>query len=181
LEAEHNNLDVDIRTSALVGTPFVQSVHDYYPFVVEDGGRLAPMSSAELVDRLAILVEVRRFHGMGVVDARCLLCDTYVCMQHFVRRTAYVSFRLFWGMCGEYSCNIFQLPFMVLWISISMTLCMRAVLMLLHAFVFLGLRFFPLLSLCLAASSAFSSRDLYNDINRMSFLNTKIIYVTYIT
>jgi hypothetical protein len=38
---------------------------------MEDGGRLAPMA-AELVDRLAILVVVRRFHGMGVADSRCL-------------------------------------------------------------------------------------------------------------
>jgi hypothetical protein len=41
--------------------------------------------SAELVDRLAILVAVRRFHGMGVVDSRFLRSDSFVRMKHFVR------------------------------------------------------------------------------------------------
>jgi hypothetical protein len=59
--------------------PSVQSIHDYYPFTMEDGGRLAPMA-AELVDRLAILVAVRRFLGMGVADSRSLRSDNYVRM-----------------------------------------------------------------------------------------------------
>jgi hypothetical protein len=34
-----------MRTSApLLGTPSVQSIHDYYPFAMEDGGKLAPMT-----------------------------------------------------------------------------------------------------------------------------------------
>jgi membrane protein implicated in regulation of membrane protease activity len=37
-----------------------------------------------------------------------------------------------------------QRLFMVLWVSISAMLCMRAVLTLWHAFMFLGLRFFLL-------------------------------------
>jgi hypothetical protein len=61
---------------------------------MEDGGRLAPMA-AELVDRLAILVAVRRFPGMGAADSRSLLIDSYVNMQHFVRRYTYVPFRRF--------------------------------------------------------------------------------------
>jgi hypothetical protein len=48
--ARHGKLDADLRTFALLGTPSVQSVHEYYPFALEDGGRLA----AELVDRLAL-------------------------------------------------------------------------------------------------------------------------------
>jgi hypothetical protein len=52
---------------------------------MKDGGRLAPMA-AKLVDRLAILVAVRRFHGMGDADSRSLRSDRYVRMQHFVRR-----------------------------------------------------------------------------------------------
>jgi hypothetical protein len=48
------------------------------------------------------------------------------------------------GRCGENSCNVFVLLFMVLWVPISATLCMRAMLMLWHAFMFLGLRFPPL-------------------------------------
>jgi hypothetical protein len=44
-------------------------------------------------------------------------------------------------MCGENSRNVFLLLFMVLWVPIFATLCMRAiVLMLWHAFLFLGLR-----------------------------------------
>jgi hypothetical protein len=63
---------------------------------MEDGGRLVPMA-ADLVDRLAILVVVRRFHGMGSADSRSLSCDNHVRMEHFVRRTTYVPFRRFWG------------------------------------------------------------------------------------
>jgi hypothetical protein len=43
LGAQNGKLDADPRTSALLGTPSVQSVYDYYPFAVEDGGRLAPI------------------------------------------------------------------------------------------------------------------------------------------
>jgi hypothetical protein len=48
-------------------------------------------------------------------------------------------------MCGANSCHVFLLLFMVLWLAISATLCRRAVLMLWRAFLFLGLKFFPLL------------------------------------
>jgi hypothetical protein len=47
-------------------------------------------------------------------------------------------------MCGESSCNVFLVLFMVPWVPISAMLCKRAVLTLWHAFLFLGLRFFPL-------------------------------------
>jgi hypothetical protein len=76
----------------LLGTPSVHSVHYYYPFALKDMVRLAPMA-AELVDRLAILVAVRRFLGIGVVDSRSLRYNNYVRMQHFVRRSIFVSFR----------------------------------------------------------------------------------------
>jgi hypothetical protein len=82
LGAQHGKLDADLRTSALLGTPSIQSVHDYYPFALEDGGRLAPMA-AELADRLAILVAVRRFLGMGAMDSRFVafrqLCPHATC------------------------------------------------------------------------------------------------------
>jgi hypothetical protein len=58
-------------------------------------------------------------------------------------------FDAFWGVCDENSCNVFLLLFMVLWVLVSATLCKRAVLMLWHAFMFLGLRFFPLFSVLL--------------------------------
>jgi hypothetical protein len=82
----HNGkLDADLRASTLPSTPSVQSVHDYYPFALEDAGQLAPMA-VELVDRMAILVmAVRRFSCMGVADSRSLRSNNYVCMQHFVR------------------------------------------------------------------------------------------------
>jgi hypothetical protein len=63
---------------------------------MEDGGRLAPMA-AELVDRLAILVAIRRFPSMGAGDSRSLRPDSYVCMQYFVRRSTCVLVRRFWG------------------------------------------------------------------------------------
>jgi hypothetical protein len=37
LGAQHGKLDADLRNSALHGTPSVQSIHDYYPFAMEDG------------------------------------------------------------------------------------------------------------------------------------------------
>jgi hypothetical protein len=43
--------------------------------------------AVELVDRLAILVPVRRFHAMGVADSRSLRPNSCVRMQHFVRRS----------------------------------------------------------------------------------------------
>jgi hypothetical protein len=98
--------------------------------------------AAELVDRMDILVAVRRFRGMGAAQSRSLRSGSYVRMQHFVRRTTYLPFRRFWGMCDERSCNVFMLFFMVLRVPISVMLCRRAVLMLWHAFLFLELRFF---------------------------------------
>jgi hypothetical protein len=84
LGAQHGKLVADLRTSALLGTPSVNLVHDYYSFALEDGDRLAPMTD-ELVDRMAISVAVRRFLDMGALDSRSLSSDNYVRMQHFVR------------------------------------------------------------------------------------------------
>jgi hypothetical protein len=52
---------------------------------------------AELVDRMAILVAVRRFPSMGAADSLSMRFENYVRMQHFVRRTTYIPFRRFWG------------------------------------------------------------------------------------
>jgi hypothetical protein len=53
-------------------------------------------------------------------------------------------FGIFGGNCGESPCNVFLLLFMVLWVPISAMLCGMALLMLWHAFMFLGLRSFSL-------------------------------------
>jgi hypothetical protein len=105
LGAQHGKLDADLRTFNLHGTPSVQSIHDYYPFAIDDGGRLAPMA-AELVDRLAILVVVRRFPGMGAADSRSFRSDSYVRMQHFVRRPTFVPF---WRFLGDVRREFMQL------------------------------------------------------------------------
>jgi hypothetical protein len=52
---------------------------------------------AELVDRLDILVAVRRFPGMGAAESRSVRSDSFVRMQHFVRRSTFVSFVRFLG------------------------------------------------------------------------------------
>jgi hypothetical protein len=71
LGAQHDKLDAGLRTSTLLGTPSVQSVHAYHPFTMKDGGRLAPMAT-ELVDRMKLFVAVRRFLGMSATDSRSL-------------------------------------------------------------------------------------------------------------
>jgi hypothetical protein len=63
----------------------------------------------------------------------------------------------FGGMCGDNSRNVFLLLFVVLWVLIFATLCMRAVLMLWHAFLFLGLGlgiFSVLFPFCLVVSTS---------------------------
>jgi hypothetical protein len=75
LGAQNGKLDSDLRTFVLLGSPSVHVLHDYDPFVLEDGGRLAPMA-AELVDRMAVLVAVRRFPSMGGGVSRSLRSHT---------------------------------------------------------------------------------------------------------
>jgi hypothetical protein len=99
LGAHHGKLDAYLRIFALLGTPWIHSIHDYYPFAMEDGGRLAPMAD-ELVDRLTILVAVRCFLDMGAADSRSLRSYSYARMHHFVHRTTYVPFSAFLGGCA---------------------------------------------------------------------------------
>jgi hypothetical protein len=64
--------------------------------------------AADLVDRMAILVAIRRFPGMGAADSCSLLSASYVRMQHFVRRTTSYPFRRFWGhVSGEFMQHLF--------------------------------------------------------------------------
>jgi hypothetical protein len=89
-----------------------------------------------------------RIIGIGSLDSRSLRYDSHVRMHHFVRRSTYVPFRWFFWMC-----NVFLPLFMVLWVHIFAMLCRRAVLMLWHAFMFLGLSpvgLFPLFQPLLA-------------------------------
>jgi hypothetical protein len=78
-------LDADIRTSSSLGWVIVIQIvlHDYYPVALEDGGRLAPMA-VELVDRLAILVVLRRLPSLGAADSRSLRSKCYTHMNDFV-------------------------------------------------------------------------------------------------
>jgi hypothetical protein len=68
---------------------------------------VAPIA-AELVDRLAVLVAFRRFHGLGASDSRSPRYGIYVRMQHFVPRSTYVPFRGFLGdVRGEFPQSIY--------------------------------------------------------------------------
>jgi hypothetical protein len=67
---------------------------------------------------------------------------------------------VFWGMYDENSCSVFLLLFMVLWVPIPVTLWRRAVLMLWHAFMFLGLRFFLFHYFYLVVSAALSCKNI---------------------
>jgi hypothetical protein len=66
----------------------------------------------EMVDRLAVLVAVRRFLVMGGVDSCSLRSDSYVTMQHFVRRSTCVPLRRFLGdMQREFLQHLSTIPF----------------------------------------------------------------------
>jgi NAD-specific glutamate dehydrogenase len=58
-----------------------------------------------MVDRLAILVAVRRSPGMDDVDSRSLRSNNYVRLQHFVRRATFVPFQRF---LGDVRCEFMQ-------------------------------------------------------------------------
>jgi hypothetical protein len=65
----------------------------------------------KLVDRLVVLMAVRRFHGMGATESRSLRSGNYVRMQHFDRRSTIVPFRRF---LGDVRREFMQPPFVVL-------------------------------------------------------------------
>jgi hypothetical protein len=72
--------------------------------------------AAELVYRLAILVDVRRFYGMGVADFRSLRSDNYARMQYSVRRNTCVPFLRFWGDVRR---EFMQCPFAALHVTLA--------------------------------------------------------------
>jgi hypothetical protein len=90
----------------------------------------------------------------------CDLTVMSVCNILFVN-LLFFRFGVFGGMYDVNSCNVFLLLFMALWVLISATLFRRAVLLLWHAFLFLGLRFFfpSFLLFCFVASTAFSCKN----------------------
>jgi hypothetical protein len=96
LGPQHGKRDVDLRTSALLGTPSAQSVHYYFSFALKDGGRLTPIAT-QLFDRMAILAATRRFLDIGAVSSRSLRSDMNIRIRHFVCRYTFVSFRRFGG------------------------------------------------------------------------------------
>jgi hypothetical protein len=55
------------------------------------------MLASEFIDRMAILVAVRRFLGMGIADSRSLRYESYVRMHHFVRRSTYLFLHTFFA------------------------------------------------------------------------------------
>jgi hypothetical protein len=78
---------------------------------------------------------------MGVLDSRSMRVDIYVRIDII----SFVELLVFlFGVFGENLCIVFLLLVMVLWVPISATLCRRAVLMMCHAFMFLGLVLFSL-------------------------------------
>jgi len=63
-------------------------------------------------------------------------------------------------MCGDNLCNVVLLLFVIFWVPISATLGKRAVLMLWHAFLFLGLRPVVPFPPCLVVFTAFSCKNI---------------------
>jgi hypothetical protein len=117
------------------GTPSIHFVHNYYPLALDDGGQLAPMA-VDFVDRLAILVAVRRFPSMGapVRQALALYGMTVARMKEFVLRSTYVPFCRF---LGDVRCEFMQRLSLALHGTlgyfVSMMPCKRVVQLSLHA------------------------------------------------
>jgi hypothetical protein len=59
--------------------PSVHTIYDYYTFVLNDGGGLAPMA-IEMEDRLTFSVAGRRFPCLDAAGSRYLWHGTYVRM-----------------------------------------------------------------------------------------------------
>jgi hypothetical protein len=96
----------------LLGTPSIQSVHDYYPFALEDGGRLSP-TAVELFDRLAIMVVVHRIVGMDSAVSCPMRSDNSIRMKE-VLLNMFLSARC-WGLYVRREvilCNAFVCLFM---------------------------------------------------------------------
>jgi hypothetical protein len=135
---------------------------------MEDGGRLAPMA-AELIDRLAILVAFRRFLGMGAANSHSLRFDIYVRMCHFVRRTAYVPFRRFWGDGRRELMQRLCAPLHGTLDSYLRDALQKGSADAGHVFLFLGLRFFPLFFFSFGGLHCFFFKIFFISIDRECF------------
>jgi hypothetical protein len=93
---------------------------------------------------------------MGAAHSRSLRSYNYVRMHHFVRRTTYFPFLRFLGdVRRELMQRVFAALHGTLGSYISATFCMKAVLILWHAFLLFGLGFFPLFFFMLGALRCF--------------------------
>jgi hypothetical protein len=139
--AQRDKLDADLRTFALLGMPSVLPVHFFCLLALENGGRLAPMA-AHFVDRLAILVTVRRFFSMGaaVINSRSLrLTLMSTCKISFVDPLVFPHDVFGGDSRREFMRRLFVALHGTLGFIFA-TLCMRATLMRWPAFLFLELR-----------------------------------------
>jgi hypothetical protein len=143
--AQYAKLDADKRASYRVAytcLQFIPLMHDYYPFVVGDRGRLASLA-VELVDRLATLVADCHFLGSCASKALGICTGFHARMTEFiVCRSTSEPFRHFPGDVCMYTwnlCNIFLLFLMEHLVPIFMTLCMVDELVLFHVFQLIGL------------------------------------------
>jgi hypothetical protein len=134
-EARQGELNIDLRTSAVLGALSIRSVHDYYPFAFEDGGQLAPIA----VDQVELLAYFLRFYCMSAAVSRSLRSNSYVRIKEFVDLFADLLIVFLSAgsrvMCVESACNIFPWFFTAPCDHIFRMLCMRAALMLLRAFL----------------------------------------------
>jgi hypothetical protein len=79
--------------------------------------------AVDLVDRLAILVAIRRFSSMGAADSRALRSESYACMKEYERRFTFVPFRRCLGnVRSDLMAHHF---FMARWVPISVMPCRR--------------------------------------------------------
>jgi hypothetical protein len=147
MRAQQAKMDDDLRTSSSLGTASIFSVHVYYPFALEDRGRLAPTMAVDLVDCLAILVAARRFPSMGAADSRCLRYESF-CPHEGVRTAVYICSlpsiswgRALWGYATPF--------FIARWVPIFVMPCMRVVEVLLPASLLRGLRLLCMFSFLL--------------------------------
>jgi hypothetical protein len=131
-----------------LGTPSIQHVHDYDPFALGNGGPLAHVA-VDLIDRLAIMVAVRRFPSMGAADSLSLWFESYARMTEFIRACGTCTALYlqmcpsvdFLGMCVMGPWNALMWFFIARWVTISVMPCkMIVVHLLLLASLLRGLR-----------------------------------------